>query len=375
MDTKEKKHSEIIQDEFDKAKKDADIVWRLVSSELEEPEALLNYKGNPVIFKNSTVMIQGQTGTHKSRLATSLVSLLVSKDPGLNLLGFTKATLDHPIIIYIDTERNIKYSLPIAIRQVLNESGLDVETLRKQFNILPLVNVTRTYRTETMGKQFQEINNINGQKNHFVVFLDIVSDFIPDFNNVIGSLQLTDLLNTASNSFDLTFVVVLHENPGGEKARGHLGTELSNKASTILQISQSEVNEVFKLKIRKSRSTEKYSEVLLKFDPTVNNLRVVDDEKLGLEASDPDMIKLCTALGNKEFTSIERQALIEYLIYSLRWSQRKIEDKLKKLVSEGIKFESLFGIAILTKNRRKTTEYERVLIKEINSVPSETFSL
>ena len=84
MDTKEKKHSEIIQDEFDKAKKDADIVWRLVSSELEEPEALLNYKGNPVIFKNSTVMIQGQTGTHKSRLATSLVSLLVSKDPGLN---------------------------------------------------------------------------------------------------------------------------------------------------------------------------------------------------------------------------------------------------------------------------------------------------
>jgi hypothetical protein len=307
------------------------------------------------------VMIQGQTGTHKSRLATSLVSVLVSKIPDLALLGFSRAIDERPTVIYVDTERNINYTLPIAIRQILNDSGLNLEELKTKFSILPLVNIGRQFRTETMGQQFVELTGFDNEKKHFVIVLDIVSDLISDFNNVVNSLQLTDLLNTAANTFDLTFIVVLHENPGGEKARGHLGTELANKASTVLQISLGEINNVFKLKVLKSRSTEKYNEILLKYDTSVNNLTVVDD-MLNLAASDPDIIKLCTALGDKNFKVIERQALIDYLVKELRWGQRKIEDKLKKFVNNGIRFETLFGSAILTKKRGKTTEYERVIV-------------
>jgi hypothetical protein len=361
MSALERQRKKIIIDEFAKAKKDAELVWSLVDSELEEPEPLLSSNGNPIIFKNTMVMIQGQTGTHKSRLATSLVSVLVSKIPDLALLGFSRAIDERPTVIYVDTERNINYTLPIAIRQILNDSGLNLEELKTKFSILPLVNIGRQFRTETMGQQFVELTGFDNEKKHFVIVLDIVSDLISDFNNVVNSLQLTDLLNTAANTFDLTFIVVLHENPGGEKARGHLGTELANKASTVLQISLGEINNVFKLKVLKSRSTEKYNEILLKYDTSVNNLTVVDD-MLNLAASDPDIIKLCTALGDKNFKVIERQALIDYLVKELRWGQRKIEDKLKKFVNNGIRFETLFGSAILTKKRGKTTEYERVIV-------------
>ena len=44
-------------------------------------------------------------------------------------------------------------------------------------------------------------------------------------------------INVAVNEQDATFIAVIHENPGStSKARGHLGTEASNKASTVLQV-------------------------------------------------------------------------------------------------------------------------------------------
>lgn len=101
---KQKSHEEIIAEEFEKAKKDAELVWEYAASELQEPEAILNYLGKPVCFKNNIVLIQGQTGCHKSRLASALVSLLVSNNSQLNLLGFTQASEESPVVLYMDTE-------------------------------------------------------------------------------------------------------------------------------------------------------------------------------------------------------------------------------------------------------------------------------
>lgn len=355
---KQKSHEEIVNEEFEKAEKDAELAWQYAESELQEPEVLLNYLGKPVCFKNNIVLIQGKTGCHKSRLATALVSLLVSNNPQLNLLGFTQAIEESPVVLYMDTERNINYQLPVVIRQLLSDSGLDKNSLKSRFKLLPLANVQRNFRTRVMGKQFSVLNK--STKQHYVIVLDIVSDFISNFNDIIASMDFIDMINTASNMFDLTFMVILHENPGAEKARGHLGTELSNKASTIFQISQTESKDIFQLKILKSRSTEKYEKVLLKFDPSINNLKVVDDEKMILEVSDPEMTKLCKVLSDKFFDSIEKQDLFSLLADSLKWSERKIHDQLKKLMERGIQFDTIMGKTILTKKRGKTAEFEMI---------------
>lgn len=355
---KKKSQEQIINEQFEKAEKDAELAWQYAASELQEPEAILNYLGNPVCFKNNIVLIQGQTGCHKSRLAASLVSLIVSNNPQLNLLGFTKASEESPTVLYVDTERNINYQLPVAIRQLLIDSGLDKNSLKSRFKLLPLTNIQRHHRTLVMGKQFSTLNKC--AKQHYVIVLDIVSDFISNFNDIIASMEFIDMMNNALNMFDLTFIVILHENPGGEKARGHLGTELSNKSSTIFQISQTDSKDIFRLRILKSRSTERYDEVLLKFDPSINNLRVLEDERMILEASDPEMTKLCKVLGDKFLSSIERQDLFSMLAGTLKWSERKIHDKLKKLIEQGIQFETVMGKTIMTKKRGKTAEFEMI---------------
>jgi len=72
-------------------------------------------------------------------------------------------------------------------------------------------------------------------------------------------MKLIDLLNSWINDFNATFICVIHENPGfNNKARGHLGTEIRNKASYQIQIAKEAKEndpstEVFKISYKKIR--------------------------------------------------------------------------------------------------------------------------
>jgi hypothetical protein len=316
------------------------------------------------VFKNSILLIQGKSGVHKSRLASSLASLLVSKDNEKSLLGFRNGSATKNIVIYCDTERNIKNQLPKVIQQIALDADLDYDSLKENFLILPLMNIKRNLRSSVMGLQFQEIKKMVNEKAHFVVVLDIVSDLTSDFNNVTDTLVLVDDINLAINTFDVTFIIVIHENPGSaDKARGHLGTEFTNKASTTFQISESDVKEVYKLKMLKSRVTKIYDELLLKFDPVVKNLVVVTDSETQLKAGEPELYKLCQVLANNRFATMERQELMGIVIKELGWGQRKIETMLKSLITNRTVIETGMGEAVLQKTRGKNTEYKMMYLE------------
>jgi hypothetical protein len=359
--TKKQEHENLLIAAFRKVKLDADKIWELVSDDIIEEEAILNLQGKPAIFKNTITVLQGKTGTHKSRLAGSLVSLLVSDNPSMELFGFSKGNLDNCLVIYADTERNIQNQLPIALKQILKDSKIEINELKERLIIFPLNTSSRVIRTELMGRQFAQLPKVKDDHSQIsvVIFLDIISDLVLDFNNVINTLELTDIINSAINLFNITFIVTIHENPGiGEKARGHLGTELSNKASTIFQMANTNKKDIFSLKMIKSRTTEKYDDVLLKYDSSINNLVVVSDLDTIKQVSNPNTIRLGRALEELNRPRIVRKELIEYLEKALKWKERKIEDELKLFIDNGIEFESFFGRTILTKTRGKTVEYQ-----------------
>ncbi|MCU9931164.1 mobilization protein, partial [Escherichia coli] len=47
-----------------------------------------------------------------------------------------------------------------------------------------------------------------------------------------------------SEEKNILIVTVLHQNKGDNNARGHIGTELNNKAETVLSVSKSSDNEM-----------------------------------------------------------------------------------------------------------------------------------
>jgi hypothetical protein len=362
--SKEQLRAVHIKNSLKKAKENAEHIWSLLDEEIEEPVSMINYQGNPLIYENTLIMVQGKEGTHKSRLAAALATLFVAKNPD-TILGFSK-TIDLQIpILYIDTERNKHHQLPVMLKQIMTDSKLTKEELRSKFTILPFSEIMRNDRLEVMAEQYKDLNTsvLNSLSNTLVIILDIVSDFIGDFNNLQMTYALTDILNSSTNGFNITYIVVLHENPGQtDKARGHLGTELANKASTVLQISATEMKDVYKINIKKSRMTEKYRPILLKFDKDVNNLVVLSDSELSDKIEDPDSFRLCEALAFNNFMTIEKKDLMEFLTIELNWSERKIHDKLSHLISTKKEFETYYGRAYLTKSRTKTALYELELL-------------
>jgi hypothetical protein len=122
------------------------------------------------------------------------------------------------------------------------------------------------------------------------------------------------------------------------------------------------MKDVYKINIKKSRMTEKYRPILLKFDKDVNNLVVLSDSELSDKIEDPDSFRLCEALAFNNFMTIEKKDLMEFLTIELNWSERKIHDKLSHLISTKKEFETYYGRAYLTKSRTKTALYELELL-------------
>ena len=196
----------------------------------------------PAIWPRSITLIQGQTGVHKSRVAELFGSAILPEGPNGrqgDSLGISFKPVDGVKyrLLYVDTERNLSDQLPFAIQNLKQRAGYGFKDHPAELFCTSLVNLPRKQRFARLA-EFLAYHRANFS-GHLIVILDVLSDCVSDFNDVEASLELMDLLNVAVNEQDVTFLAVLHENPGtgAAKARGHLGTEASNKASSILQVS------------------------------------------------------------------------------------------------------------------------------------------
>jgi hypothetical protein len=197
---------------------------------------MLTQDGEGIVWPYTINLIQGQTGTHKSRVAELFASLLIAQD------GFQGETIglvrtkDAPCsVCYVDTERNQQEQLPQAIQKIKEKAGYERSEHPNHFEYISLLAIPRTERLEALREY---LNYMREQvPGHLVIILDQLADCVADFNDPKESMLLTDLLNVMVNQQDVTFLCIIHENPGGSKARGHLGTEGANKASTVLQVS------------------------------------------------------------------------------------------------------------------------------------------
>ena len=146
-----------------------------------------------------------------------------------------------------------------------------------------------------------------------------------------------------------------------EKARGHLGTELANKASTVLQISSaSDTGELFKLHVKKSRMTAKGKTIYLKFDPVVNNLVPASEVEITEAVKDLELSRLIDFFQEEPpFNEISRTELLGRITKQLRISERTAETKLKIMVEQKIEFDIFNGAdrVYLEKSRGKNAMY------------------
>ena len=146
-----------------------------------------------------------------------------------------------------------------------------------------------------------------------------MSDCIENFNEVAGSMKLNDTLNSMINQQDITVLGIIHENPFTDKARGHLGTELINKASVVLQISEEQ--SLIKLKFLHTRNTKRPADIYLKYSEEKNGLILANSDEI------PQKSERMTVEG-------KQNAIAQRLFYMIPEEGIKIKELISKLHDE-----------------------------------------
>ena len=227
--------------EFEESKTDSkqDLSIKLSQYEIKatdvipEPEIALTI-GNAVIGTLGNILsIIGKAKSRKSFFITMAIAVSISKDTIFNLFKNELPSKQNAVLYFV-TEQG-KYHVQIALKRICTLIGIKEPTNLKVYGLRSLNPVERAelieyaiYNTPKLG----------------IVFIDGIKDLITSINDEEQATMIVSKLMKWSEEKNILITTVLHQNKGDNNARGHIGTELNNKAETVLSISKSTDNEM-----------------------------------------------------------------------------------------------------------------------------------
>jgi hypothetical protein len=217
----------------------------LASETYKSPPPIITIDGTTVSTLDNFSALTGKAKAKKTYLVSGLVAAALS---GEQVLQFC-ATLPKgkEKILYIDTEQS-RYHCHRVLTRILkmaecrtdyDHPNLDFISLREYTSVIRMQVIDYVLRTRT---------------GYGLVIIDGLRDLLVDINSVSESVVVINKLMEWSSRYELHIHVVLHLNKGDDKVRGHLGTELNNKAESVLVVtrnaSDGNVSEVHPVHVR-----------------------------------------------------------------------------------------------------------------------------
>ncbi|WP_024773009.1 toprim domain-containing protein [Aquimarina macrocephali] len=326
---------------------------------------LLFHKDIGILYPRTINVIQGKAGVHKSRLAETICSALIKKESwDSDLLHFRRNAQQAVTICYVDTERNLTEQFPYALQQILKKAGYQREDTPEDFDYISLLQVPRKDRFSALTSYIKRVKQMYA--GHVIIILDVITDCIQDFNRSGDSMQLIDLMNDSINSEDVTFLALIHENPGStDKARGHLGTELLNKATTAIQIgfekdSNRQPTDLIVLNILKFRGGRRPESFYIKYCEQTNGLVEADtnliDESARSRRTKADLFEIQQQISRLLRSSIQGRTLVEELASYFDCSERTIRERLQECINKRIPIANGKGIPSVLQKKKEGKE-------------------
>lgn len=201
---------------------------------------------------NSTIATLGNfsasTGKAKSKKTFNVSALVAASLAGKQVLNY-RARLPEGKrrILYVDTEQS-RFHCHTVLGRILRLAGLPTTTDSENLDFICLREYSPFVRMGVIDYALRQ------RKDYGLVIIDGIRDLMLDINNTGESVEVINKMMEWSSKYDLHIHCVLHLNKGDNNVRGHIGTEMSNKAETVLVISKSNenpnVSEVHALHIR-----------------------------------------------------------------------------------------------------------------------------
>lgn len=171
-------------------------------------------------------LIIGKAKSKKTFLLSLITSISLNSGTIGNLSGSLPA--NKKTILYFDTEQSDWY-IHKHLKRICALSNIpEPENLRLYM-----------LRIKTPSERFELIDKlICNTPNIGLVVIDGIRDLITSINSEEEACEIATKLLYWTTKYKIHIVTVLHQNKGDDKARGHIGTELINKAETVLSVTK-----------------------------------------------------------------------------------------------------------------------------------------
>ena len=177
-------------------------------------------------FGNFSASI-GKAKSKKTFNVSAMVATAISDNRALNYDVDLPEGRDK--ILYVDTEQGKSHCLRV-FRRILKLAGLPQDSECDKLIFLSL----RKYKPEERIRIIEDaITNINGIG---LVVIDGVRDLLYDINSPSEATEIISKLMKWTDEHQFHLHTILHQNKADENARGHIGTEINNKAETVIQV-------------------------------------------------------------------------------------------------------------------------------------------
>lgn len=172
------------------------------------------------------------TGKAKSKKTFNISAMVAASMKNGTVLNY-RATLPEGKrkIFYFDTEQS-RYHCHKVLGRILKLSGQPVDQDNDIITFVGLREYTPSLRLSLIDYALRKSSGYG------LVIIDGLRDLMYDINNAKEATDVITMLMAWTSLYNLHIHCVLHLNKNDNNTRGHIGTELENKAETVLVISK-----------------------------------------------------------------------------------------------------------------------------------------
>lgn len=192
-----------------------------LSIDIPSPPPVLFQGDKTMISKGDFSVVVGAAKSRKTFCVSAMVGAYLCADEYMNM----SSPADAGNVLWIDTEQSIYHAARVA-RRVCRIAGLPTNQKTERFRMLCFREYTPDKRRELTDKAIRLYKPA-------LVVVDGAADLILDVNDSSESAKLATMFMDITKELDNHIITVLHTNPGGDKPRGHLGTNFLNKAQAL----------------------------------------------------------------------------------------------------------------------------------------------
>ncbi len=171
-------------------------------------------------------------GKAKAKKTFNVAAIVAAAISGKQVLKYSVSLPEgRNKVLYIDTEQS-RYHCHRLLKTIHKMAGLATDIDDNCIEFLCLREFTPSIRRDVIEYALYQNDNIG------LVVIDGIRDLLVDINNAAESIEVINKLMEWSASKDVHIHCVLHLNKGDNNTRGHIGTEMNNKAETVLCVTK-----------------------------------------------------------------------------------------------------------------------------------------